>query len=210
MLVEVGALTAYAWALLPNHAHLLVRTWARPMARAMQRLLTGYAGAFNRRYKRAGHLFQNRYKSVVVVEEPYLPLGVRPVYPPQSRSHRARPRPPNPRPVPLDRPQCSPGHHLSLPWQEIHTILHQFGPPRRRARAAYRAFVAEGLPQRTRRWSHVARAREGAAYLWCRLAGQSGRVLAAGLGLSHQAVYAAAMRGESAAFRWQREWTHLR
>jgi hypothetical protein len=38
----------------------------------MQSLLTGYAGAFNRRHRRAGHLFQNRYKSVVVEEEPYL------------------------------------------------------------------------------------------------------------------------------------------
>ena len=38
----------------------------------MRSLLTGYAGAFNRRHHRVGHLFQNRYKSIVVVEEPYL------------------------------------------------------------------------------------------------------------------------------------------
>ena len=38
----------------------------------MRSLLTGYAGAFNRRHKRVGHLFQNRYKSIVVEEEPYL------------------------------------------------------------------------------------------------------------------------------------------
>jgi hypothetical protein len=38
----------------------------------MRRLLTGYAGAFNRRHKRVGHLFQNRYKSILVEEEPYL------------------------------------------------------------------------------------------------------------------------------------------
>ena len=61
-----------AWALLPNHAHLLVRTGQRPLARAMRSLLTGYAGAFNRRHQRAGHLFQNRYKSIVVEAEPYL------------------------------------------------------------------------------------------------------------------------------------------
>ena len=73
--------------------------------------------------------------------------------------------------------------------------------------------VAVGLPPAalagTGRAPRVARAREGAAYLWCRLAGQSGRVLAATLGLSHQAVYAAAMRGESAASRWQRVWKKL-
>lgn len=38
----------------------------------MRRRLTGYAGAFNRRHKRVGHLFQNRYKSILVEEEPYL------------------------------------------------------------------------------------------------------------------------------------------
>ncbi|MBI2455664.1 MAG: transposase [candidate division NC10 bacterium] len=38
-----GALTIYAWALLPNHAHLLLRTGARPLARSMRSLLTGYA-----------------------------------------------------------------------------------------------------------------------------------------------------------------------
>ena len=70
-LVEVGALTVYAWALLPNHAHLLVRTGVRPLARVMRSLLTGYAGAFNRRHRRTGHLFQNRYKSIVVDEEVY-------------------------------------------------------------------------------------------------------------------------------------------
>jgi putative transposase len=59
-LAGAGALTIYAWALLPNHAHILVRTGPRSLARSMRSLLTGYARAFNRRHKRAGHLFQNR------------------------------------------------------------------------------------------------------------------------------------------------------
>ena len=59
-LATAGAFSVYAWALLPNHAHLLVRTKARPLPRAMRSLLTGYAGAFNRRHHRSGHLFQNR------------------------------------------------------------------------------------------------------------------------------------------------------
>ena len=57
------ALTVYAWALLPNHFHLLVRTGRQPLARSMRSLLTGYAGAFNRRSRRSGHVFQHRYKS---------------------------------------------------------------------------------------------------------------------------------------------------
>src|SRR2546422_7078952 len=63
-LAAAEALTVYAWALLPNHFHLLVRTGRQPLARSMRSLLTGYVGAFNRRYRCSGHLFQNRYKSV--------------------------------------------------------------------------------------------------------------------------------------------------
>ncbi len=55
-LVDAAALTVYAWALLPNHAHLLLRTGQRPLARCMRSLLTGYARAFNRRHRRVGHL----------------------------------------------------------------------------------------------------------------------------------------------------------
>ena len=71
-LAETGAWTVYTWALLPNRVHLVVRTGTRPLARTMRSLLTGYAGAFNRRHHRVGHLFQNRYKSILVEEEPYL------------------------------------------------------------------------------------------------------------------------------------------
>ena len=70
-LTGAQAWEVYAWALLPNHLHLLVQTGRRPLARTMRFLLAGYAGAFNRRHHRVGHLFQNRYKSIVVDEEVY-------------------------------------------------------------------------------------------------------------------------------------------
>jgi REP element-mobilizing transposase RayT len=69
-LVSAAGLSVDAWALLPNHAHLLVRTGHRPLPRVVRLLLTGYAGAVNRRHKRRGHLLQNRYTSIVVEEEP--------------------------------------------------------------------------------------------------------------------------------------------
>ncbi len=62
----------YAWALIPNHFHLLLRTGHAPLSLVMRRLMTGYAVSFNRRHHRAGHLFQNRYKSVVCEENAYL------------------------------------------------------------------------------------------------------------------------------------------
>ncbi len=61
----------YAWALMPNHVHLLLKTGLTPIATIMRRLLTGYAVYFNRRHRRHGHLFQNRYKSILCQEEPY-------------------------------------------------------------------------------------------------------------------------------------------
>ncbi len=61
----------YAWSLLSNHAHFLVRSGPQGIAVLMRRLLTGYAVSFNRRHKRHGQLFQNRYKSVICQEDRY-------------------------------------------------------------------------------------------------------------------------------------------
>ena len=61
-----------AWALLPNHFHRVVRTGRTPRGQSMQRLLTGYGGTCNRRHNRGGHLLQNRYKSSICEEDPYL------------------------------------------------------------------------------------------------------------------------------------------
>jgi len=144
-LAEQGALTVYAWALLSNHAHLLVRTGSRPLPRSMRSHLTGYAGAFNRRHHRVGHLFQNRYKSIVVEEDTYLLelvryLHLNPLRAKAVRTLRA-----------LDRYPWT-GHSalvgtVARPWQATQIILAQFGRTAGRARRAYRAFVAAGIPQ---------------------------------------------------------------
>lgn len=62
----------FAWALMPNHAHLLMRTGPMGLSYVMSRLLTGYSMYFNKKYKRAGHLFQNRYKSILCDQDEYL------------------------------------------------------------------------------------------------------------------------------------------
>ena len=62
----------YAWALLNNHAHFLFRSGPSGISNVMRRLLTGYAVTFNRKYKRHGQLFQNRYKSIICQEDAYL------------------------------------------------------------------------------------------------------------------------------------------
>jgi REP element-mobilizing transposase RayT len=62
----------YAWALIPNHFHLLLQTGPVPISRVMRRLLTGYAVWFNLTHRRHGHLFQNRFKSILCQEDVYL------------------------------------------------------------------------------------------------------------------------------------------
>ena len=63
--------SVYGWVLLTNHAHLLLRSGPDGLPWLMRRFLTGYAQAYNRRHQRHGHLFQNRYKSIVCEEDGY-------------------------------------------------------------------------------------------------------------------------------------------
>jgi REP element-mobilizing transposase RayT len=69
-----------AWALLPNHAHLVLQTGNRPLSEVMRRLNTGYARGFNLRHRRTGYLFQNRFRSILVEDDPYLRVLLRYVH----------------------------------------------------------------------------------------------------------------------------------
>jgi REP element-mobilizing transposase RayT len=66
--LELGFL-CFAWALMPNHAHLVLRSSSARISRLMARLGTGYARRFNERHGRVGHLFQNRFRSRRVVDD---------------------------------------------------------------------------------------------------------------------------------------------
>jgi REP element-mobilizing transposase RayT len=71
-LCGADALSIYAWVLMGNHFHLLVRTGNQLLSNSMRKLLTGYVVNYNRRHKRYGYLFQNRYKSIICEDDPYL------------------------------------------------------------------------------------------------------------------------------------------
>ncbi len=70
ILVDTGT-PIYAFCLIPNHFHLLLRRANQPISTVMSRLLTSYAIYFNKRHNRAGHLFQNRYKAIICQEDSY-------------------------------------------------------------------------------------------------------------------------------------------
>lgn len=62
----------FAYVLMDNHYHLLVRSRQANLKKAMQWFGTTYTQRFNRRYYRSGHLFQGRYKSIIVQNDAYL------------------------------------------------------------------------------------------------------------------------------------------
>ena len=62
----------YAYCLMSNHVHLLIKEYDYSVSRLMKRVGVSYVYYFNHKYKRVGHLFQDRYKSENVDDEPYL------------------------------------------------------------------------------------------------------------------------------------------
>ena len=145
VLLPETATRCYAWALIPNHFHLLLKTGEVPIATLMRRLLTGYAISYNHRHRRHGHLFQNRYKSILCQEDAYLLELVRYIHLNPIRARQVSS---------LDQlaayPWC--GHSRLLgtvktSWQATDELLQWFGKKASTARQKYTAFVAEGLEQ---------------------------------------------------------------
>ncbi len=133
----------YAWALMPNHFHLLLRTGNIPIAGVMRQLLSGYAGKANRVHRRSGHLFQNRFKSILCQEAPYLLELVRYIH---LNPLRAKPVATL---TELNRYRYS-GHCALMgnrpnDWQATDAVLRFFGKSVPRARRQYRHSVAQGI-----------------------------------------------------------------
>jgi putative transposase len=139
----------YAWALLSNHFHLLVRTGNQPLSTNMRRLLTGYVINFNRRHKRSGHLFQNRYKSIICEDDPYLLELTRYIHLNPLRAGIVTNN------KDLDSYPWT-GHSailgkLKRGWQDSDTILAYFGSKRTEALSGYNRFVEQGIMQGKRK-----------------------------------------------------------
>ena len=67
----------YAYCLMTNHLHLLIREEKQNISQIMKRINIAYAYYFNKKYNRIGHVFQDRFKSESVDEESYLLLVIR-------------------------------------------------------------------------------------------------------------------------------------
>lgn len=137
--------TIYAWALLTNHAHILLRSSEIGLSGFMRRLLTGYAISYNRRHRRWGHLFQNRYKSIICDEDAYFTELVRYIHLNPLRAKLAKSL------AQLDRYRWC-GHGVLMgkiqnEWQDRDYVLRWFGQKQGDAKKAYGSYVAKGIDQ---------------------------------------------------------------
>ena len=141
--VTEGKCSIYAWVLMDNHAHLLFKSGQDGISAFMRKLLTWYAQYFNRRHKRTGHLFENRYKSILCDEENYLIALVRYIHLNPIRAQIVKTI------EELDRYSWS-GHGTIIgttkyPWMDVDSVLSQFSDGKRKAISQYRRFIMEGL-----------------------------------------------------------------
>lgn len=134
-----------AWALMTNHAHILVKSGRGGLSEFMRRLLTGYAISFNLRHQRSGHLFQNRYKSIICQEDAYFKELVRYIHLNPLRAKVV---------ADLDTLDAYPwsGHSALVgksaqPWLNVESVLKWFGQNPSDARQGYREFMLKGVDQ---------------------------------------------------------------
>jgi REP element-mobilizing transposase RayT len=142
LLTQTGT-ECLAWAVLSNHCHLLLRPHATKLSVFMRRLLTGYAVVHNLRHQRSGHLFQNRYKSIVCEEDPYLLELVRYIHLNPLRAGMVKT---------IEELDIYPwtGHAVimgkqELPGQQTDEVLSLFGKRKQPARNSYREFITDGI-----------------------------------------------------------------
>jgi REP element-mobilizing transposase RayT len=143
--VTEGKCTVYDWVLMDNHVHLLFKSGKAGVSTVMRKLLTWYALYFNRRYRRTGHLFENRYKSILCDEDNYLLALIRYIHLNPMRAGIVKTL------EELDRYPWS-GHSAVMnkrecQWMDTDQVLLQFNDTTRKARNAYRRFVQEGIGQ---------------------------------------------------------------
>ena len=144
-LVKETGTIIYAWSLMTNHVHILLKSGPYGLSKFMRRLLTGYAITYNLRHRRYGHLFQNRYKSIICDEDAYFQELVRYIHLNPLRANLVKNM------SELDRYPWS-GHsalmgHKKREWQDVDYVLSWFGKTKVGARKKYRRYVEDGIEE---------------------------------------------------------------
>lgn len=129
------------YALMGNHYHLAIETPEGTLSTGMQRFLGRYAQRFNKRHRRRGHLFEGRFKNVMVEKESYfLELTRYLALNPVKAGFVA-----GPEEWPWSSYRARVGFEKAPPWLTLGPVLKRFGPDLARQRKEYRNFVEAGI-----------------------------------------------------------------
>lgn len=139
----------HAFCLMTNHIHLVLQAGDLPLSQGMQNLSFRYTRWINWRERRTGHLFQGRYKALLIDGESYLLELVRYLHLNPVRARLTR--------SPEEYPWSS--HHAylgqnTLPWLTTDEVLAQFGQRVGQARQGYARFVLDGTEEAHRKDFH--------------------------------------------------------
>ncbi len=135
----------HAFCLMTNHVHLLLQVADIPLSRLMQNLMLRYSTWFNKKHQRIGHLFQGRYKAILIDADAYFLELVRYIHLNPVRAKM----------VTFPDEHAWSGHrallgHELLPWYSTDYVLSLFNAVPANASIKYGQFVHDGLSQGTR------------------------------------------------------------
>jgi REP element-mobilizing transposase RayT len=136
----------HAYVLMDNHFHLMVRTLRANLSEFMRHFNISYTSAFNRRHRRVGHLYQGRYKAILVDRDSYLLELSRYVHlnPVRIASQKKRPLQEQVRLLERYHWSSLPGYwevKNKQPWVMYDSVLEQIDHSRRK----YREFIMDGI-----------------------------------------------------------------
>ncbi len=131
----------HAYCLMTNHYHLFVETAHGNLSKGMRQLNGVYTQSSNRRHQRSGHLFQGRYKGILVDSDAYLLELSRYIVQKPVRAGIVD----DPADWSWSSYRATAGLERSPPWLTTEAVLAGFGRRKGEARKAYRRFVQEGI-----------------------------------------------------------------
>jgi REP element-mobilizing transposase RayT len=131
----------FAWCLMDNHYHLLIQTPDANLSKGMRQLNGVYTQSSNRRHQRAGHLFQGRFKAILVDSDAYLLELLRYVVLNPVRASMVN----NAADWVWSSYRQSVGLEPAASWLSVAGLLSQFAEQRELAQQRYAEFVAAGI-----------------------------------------------------------------
>ena len=150
-MVEQYGILCHSWVLMDNHYHLILETPYANLSLGIRHLNGVYTQWFNRKHKRVGHLFQGRFKAIIVERETHLLELCRYVVLNPVRAGLVK----RPGQWKWSSFRKTVGEEFYEPWLTVNWILAQFDKKRLQSQRAYRSFVEEGIKAAMSPWEQL-------------------------------------------------------